>query len=123
DLGLGSATRAGNVVSPTGWYLRNVLSISAKQSSKTWFNRLNEDPEFRSAVAARWNVLYPTLSSSTYIDQQKSIMAASAAENYKRWSYSKRISSYQVIKGSWSADVAYVKSWMSDRRSWLNGQY
>jgi len=123
DLGLGSANRAGNVAGTSGWYLRNVLNISAKQSTKTWFNRLNEDSSFRAKVAARWKVLYPSLSSSSYIDQQKGIMAASAAENYKRWSYSKRISKYQVFKSSWSADANYVKTWMNNRRAWMNGQY
>lgn len=123
DLGLGSANRAGNVASTSGWYLRNVINVSAKQSSKTWFNRLNEDASFRAKVDARWNQLYGTLSSTSYITQQKGIMAASAAENYKRWSYSKRISDYQVFKSSWSADADAVSDWMSSRRSWLNGQY
>lgn len=123
DLGLGSANRAGNVASTTGWYLRNVINVSAKQSTKTWFNRLNEDPDFRAAVRARWNVLYPTLSSTSYISQQKAIMAASAAENYKRWSYSKRISEYQVFKSSWSLDANAVSTWMSSRRSWMDGQF
>lgn len=123
DMSSGSANRAGNAMSPSYWYLRNVLDISAKQSTKTWFNRLNEDASFRSKVAARWNQLYPNLSMSSFIDQQKSILSASAAENWKVWSHSERLSSSQVIKSSWSADVDYLKSWMSSRRSWLNGQY
>lgn len=110
-------------MSPTGWYLSNVIKISAKQSTTTWFNRLNQDPSFRSAVKARWNQVYPTLSSSSFIDQERSIMSASAAENFKRWSYSERISSVQVFKGSWSKDVDYVKAWMAQRRSWLNAQW
>ena len=123
DLGLGSANRAGNTVGSSGWYLKDVISTTAKQSTTTWFNRLNQDSTFRSAVKARWNELYPELSSSAFIDHQKDIMARSAAENFKKWSYSERISSVQVFKGSWSKDVDYVKSWMSGRRSWLNGQY
>ena len=43
DLAAGSANRAGNVVSSSSFYLRNPLGVSAMQSSKTWFNRLNED--------------------------------------------------------------------------------
>ena len=123
DLGLGSANRAGNTVGTSGWYLRDVVNTTAKQTSTTWFNRLNQDSTFRSAVKARWNELYPTLSSTSFIEQQKDIMARSAAENFKKWSYSERISSVQVFKGSWSKDVDYVKSWMSGRRSWMNGQY
>lgn len=123
DLSAGSANRAGNTVGTSGWYLRNVISTSAKQSSKTWFNRLNEDPKFRDAVKARWKVLYNDLNSSTFIDEQKTILSASAAENFKKWSVTEHLSSSQVVKGSWLKEVAYLKSWMSSRRSWMNGQY
>ena len=123
DLSSGSANRAGNVVSPSGWYLRNSLGVSAMQSSKTWFNRLNEDPDFRAAVKARWNVLYPTLSSTSFIAAQKSLISQSATENFKKWSHSEKLSSVQVVKSSWSADVEYLSDWMSSRRSWMNGQF
>jgi hypothetical protein len=123
DLAAGSADRAGNTVGTSGWYLRNVISTSAKQSSKTWFNRLNEDSEFRSAVAARWKQLYPQLSSSAFIDEQKAILSASAAENFKKWSVTEHLSSSQVVKGSWAKEIAYLRSWMNSRRSWMNGQY
>ena len=122
DLAAGSANRAGNVVSPSSWYLRNSLGVSAMQSSKTWFNRLNEDPEFRDAVKARWKQVYPNLSQSSFIDGQKSLIQKSADENWKKWSHSEHLSKYQVVKSSWSADVSYLKSWMSSRRSWMNGQ-
>jgi hypothetical protein len=122
DLAAGSANRAGNVVSPSSWYLRNSLGVSAMQSSKTWFNRLNEDPDFRNAVKSRWNQVYPNLSQSSFIDGQKSLIKKSADENWKKWSHSEHLSKYQVVKGSWSADVDYLKSWMSSRRSWMNGQ-
>ena len=50
DLATGSANRAGNVVSPSSWYLRNTSGSRRSSRRKTWFNRLNEDPDFRSAV-------------------------------------------------------------------------
>ncbi|MGZ5409493.1 MAG: CotH kinase family protein [Aeromicrobium sp.] len=123
DLAAGSANRAGNTVGTSGWYLRNVISTSAKQSSKTWFNRLNEDVEFRDAVKARWKVLYNDLNSSTFIDAQKAILSDSASENFKKWSVTEHLSSSQVVKGSWAKEIAYLRSWMSSRRSWMNGQY
>ncbi len=122
DLAAGSANRAGNVVSPSGWYLRNSLGVSAMQSSKTWFNRLNEDPDFRNAVKARWNTVYPGLSQTSFISQQKSIIQSSANANFQKWSVTEHLSKYQVVKGSWSAEVNYLSSWMSSRRSWMNGQ-
>lgn len=123
DLAMGSANRAGNVVSPSSWYLRNSLGVSAMQSSKTWFNRLNEDPDFRSAVRARWKQVYPGLGAiPSFIDGQKSLIAKSADENWKKWSHGEHLSKYQVVKSSWSADVSYLRSWMISRRSWMNGQ-
>ncbi len=122
DMAMGSANRAGNVVSPSSWYLRNNLGVSAQQSNKTWFNRLNEDPDFRSAVRARWKQVYPNLNQSGFIDSQRSLIAASASENFTKWNVKEHLSKYQVVKGSWSAEVSYLKSWMSSRRSWMNGQ-
>ena len=55
DLAAGSANRAGGTVNSSGWYLRNQITTTAKQSTKTWFNRLNEDSSFRSAVSDRWD--------------------------------------------------------------------
>ncbi|MGI9085159.1 MAG: CotH kinase family protein [Aeromicrobium sp.] len=122
DMAMGSANRAGNVVSPSSWYLRNSLGVSAMQSSKTWFNRLNEDPDFRSAVRARWKQVYPSLSQSSFIDSQASLIGSSASENFKKWSVTERLSKYQVVKGSWSKEISYLRGWMISRRSWMNGQ-
>ena len=122
DLAMGSANRAGNVVSPSSWYLRNNLGVSAQQTSKTWFNRLNEDPDFRNAVRARWKQVYPNLSQTGFISNQKSLIQASANENFKKWNVKEHLSKYQVVKGSFSAEVSYLSGWMSSRRSWMNGQ-
>ncbi|HET9649539.1 MAG TPA: CotH kinase family protein, partial [Microlunatus sp.] len=124
DLAAGSANRAGGVVSPTGWYLRNPLAISARQSSVTWFNRLNQDPDFRAAVKARWNKVYPSLKTTTsYIDAERSTIKKSADANFTKWSVTEHISSSQVVKGSWSKEVSYVRSWMSSRLAWMDRQY
>jgi len=66
---------------------------------------------------------YPTLSSTSFIAAQKSLISQSATENFKKWSHSEKLSSVQVVKSSWSADVEYLSDWMSSRRSWMNGQF
>jgi hypothetical protein len=126
DLAAGSATRAGNVVSSSGFYLRNNLGVSAQQdttSGKTWFNRLNEDPDFRAAVKARWNAVKGSINTNSFIDTEKSIISSSANTSFSSGpsSHSYRISTYQVIKSNWDADVSYLRSWASSRTSWLNG--
>ena len=126
DLGAGSANRAGGAVNSSGWYLRNVISTTAKQSSKTWFNRLNEDSGFRSAVRTRWNTVYPALRTTLDLldpnnsNSERNKIAASASENFKKWSVTQHLSTVQVVKGSWSAEVSYLRSWLSSRLSWMN---
>jgi len=123
DLAAGSANRAGNTVGTSGWYLRNKITTTAKQSSSTWFNRLNEDSTFRDAVEARWKVVYASLDQNQFIDTQKTLLTDSANENFRKWNVKERMSTVQVIKGSWSSEVSYLKSWMNSRRTWMNGQY
>lgn len=125
DLGLGSATRSGNTVSPTGWYLRDQISTAAKQSSVTWFNRLNQDASFRAAVSARWKQLYQAgLKSSllSWYDARVSQIRPSATANFGKWSITERISSSQVVKGSISGETTYLRSWLSSRFAWVNSQ-
>lgn len=123
DLAMGSATRAGNVVSPSGWYLRNPLNVSAKQTEVTWFNKLNENPQFRAAVEARWNQVDQDLNDViSYLRQQEALIDESAADNYSKWSHGSRISKYQVIKSSWGSDVDYLVDWLDKRWIWMNSQ-
>lgn len=121
DLAAGSANRAGGAVNSSGWYLRNVISTTAKQSTKTWFNRLNEDSSFRSAVRTRWNTVYPALRTSlTFLDTERGNISASASENFKKWSVTQHLSTVQVVWGSWSSEVSHLRSWLSARLTWMN---
>jgi CotH protein len=127
DLAAGSANRAGNVVSSSSFYLRNNLGVSAQQSSNTWFNCLNKRSTFRAAVKARWNAVKGSIDTTTFLNQEKSVIATSAATSYSvapsGASHSYRISDYQVIKSSWSSDVSYLTSWASSRKSWLSSNF
>ena len=124
DLAAGSANRAGNVVSSSGFYLKNNLGVSAQQdtsSGKTWFNRLNEYPSFRTAVAERWDEIKGDLQTTTYLNTQSSLIAKSAQANFNKWSSTSRISDVQVLKGSWTKDWEYLRTWASGRKTWLDG--
>ena len=124
DLAAGSATRAGNVASSSSFYLKNNLGISAQQDTsngKTWFNRLNEFPSFRNAVADRWDEIKGSLDTTGYLTTQRNLIDDSADLNFQKWGHSSRISEYQVIKSSWSSDVNYLRDWASARKSWLGG--
>jgi len=124
DLAAGSADRAGNTKGATGWYLKNKVNTTAKQSSSTWFNRLNDDPDFQKAVRARWNVVYPQLKTNdAFLGTQRDVIKKSADANFAKWSVHEHISSAQVVKGSWSKEVSYLRGWLKDRISWMNTQY
>ncbi|SEP98145.1 CotH kinase family protein [Microlunatus flavus] len=124
DLAEGSARRAGGTVSPTGWYLKNPVATSAKQSSSTWFNRLNDDPDFRRAVRARWKEVYPQLKGEdAFLAAQRTVIARSADANFDKWSVKSHLSKAQVVKGSWSKEVSYLRGWLKKRISWMDDQY
>jgi hypothetical protein len=125
DLAAGSANRAGNVVSSSGFYLRNNLGVSAQQSSNTWFNCLNKRSSFRAAVKARWNAVKNSIDTNSFIDTQAGIISSSANTSYSSGpsSHSYRISQYQTIKSNWSSDVSYLRGWASGRKSWLSSNF
>jgi len=123
DLAMGSATRAGNVASPRGWYLRNPLNVSAKQTEITWFNRMNQNPAFRAAVKTRWNQIDQDLNDViAYVRAQENLIDKSAGDNYTKWNHNSKISQYQVIKSSWGADVDYLADWLDKRWIYMNSQ-
>jgi hypothetical protein len=130
DLAAGSANRAGNVVSSSGWYLRDNLQVSAMHPEcssctkyNTWFNQLNKNSDFRAAKKARWNEIEGSLNVSGFLNTHKSIIDASADQTYNSYSHSYRISSYQIIKSNFDADFSYLKTWASNRRAWMNSQF
>ena len=125
DTSMGDATYPGGQGSTSGWYLRGQTATYAKQvtnSNKTWLDRLNEDPTFRAAVKARWQqkqTLFTGLPS--YVDSQRSLIQASATANFTKWSISENLEpGYQVVKGSYSAEITSLKNWITNRNTWIN---
>lgn len=122
DTSMGDANYPGNQGTTSGWYLRNENSaIGAKMTSETWINRLFADPTFAAKVKARWQQVSPTLAASdSFIAAQSSIIAGSADANFRKWNINERLETEQVIKGSWPAEVSYLRSWLSARIAWMN---
>jgi len=124
DTSMGDALYPANQGVSTGWYLRNQNSnIEAKQTSETWFNRLFADPAFAAAVSARWKVMYPKLvTSDAFIGSQATVITQSAAANFQLWNINERLEDVQVIKGSWSAEVTSLRTWLKQRIAYMQGQ-
>lgn len=122
DTAMGDALYPGNQGTTSGWYLRNQNSaIGAKMTSETWINRLFKDPTFAANVKARWQQVYPTLQQSDgFLASQSSIISSSAAANFQKWNINERLEDEQVIKGSWSAEVSSLRTWLKNRLTWVN---
>lgn len=124
DIAMGNENNPGNQGSPEGWYLRDPSLVEKTQVDVSWFNRLNDDPQFQQMVKDRWVEVYPNLGSiQTFIGQQRSLISASAARNFTIWSVSERLYPEQIIRGSWSAEVNSLDSWLTQRIAWMDRQY
>lgn len=98
--------------------------ITAKQSTETWFNRLNKDPAFRAAVAARWKVVARVSDAlPQYIDERAAFIGASAEANFARYHVGERLQDDQILRGSWVAEVAGLKEWTTARSRWLTTRW
>ncbi|MEV7648850.1 CotH kinase family protein [Arthrobacter sp. NPDC089319] len=124
DIAAGNANKAGRLDNTNTWYLRDPLKISTRQSADTWFNRLNDDPGFQKAVSKRWTQVHAALKKSdSYLAKQSKLISKSAAANFKKWNVKEKLRNYHIVKGSWSKEVSYLRSWTKSRISWMNGQY
>lgn len=124
DIAMGNENNPGNQGSATGWYLRDPNFIEKTQVDVSWFNRLNDDPDFQQLVAERWDEVYPQLVDvDSFIESQRTLIAQSASKNFTIWDVRERLYPEQVIQGSWSAEVDHLESWLAQRIDWMNGQY
>ncbi|MCU1400922.1 MAG: CotH protein, partial [Acidimicrobiales bacterium] len=124
DTSMGDANYPAGQGSPVGWYLRDPNpALQATQTGVTWFNVLNRDPAFQAMVKARWAQIYPQLlTTDAFLANQQSLIAASANANFAKWNINQRLETVQVIKGSWTAESAYLRDWLKQRITWMNTQ-
>lgn len=124
DTAMGNEAGRGDLEVTTGWYLRDRLDEVHKQSDSTWYNRLNEDPDFQALVRERWQEVYPgLLAVDEHIVEQEALIANSATRNFQVWDVTERLGDVQVVKGSWPDEVLYLRSWLHERIEWMNAQY
>lgn len=122
ESSMGAVRGGGGQELPTGWWLRTENpEIKAKQTPKTWFNRLNDDAAFRDAVAARWKEVAPVFAGlPSFVDAQAALISQSADANFRTYRIDEHLDDTAVVKGSWAAEVAYLKDWTTARTAWLN---
>lgn len=90
-----------------------------------WWRKLTADTSFAGALVERWNELRAsTLSAerlALFVDQYADTLEEAQQRNFERWPVLNQwIWPNVVVTGSYAAEVAYLKSWLSDRLDWLD---
>ena len=94
-----------------------------------WWEKLMQDPQFRSAVKNRWTELRArTFSTETLlkqIDEEVAFLKTQGAvdRNYERWPVIGVPLPFNSFVGqSYDEEVTYLKTWLSNRLSWMDQQ-
>jgi len=87
-----------------------------------WISRLFEDPVFVAAVKTRWNAKYSQLSGIySFIDERAASLFMAQYQNFNKWLIlDKQVWPNAVVMGSYTGEIAYLKSWLRTRIAWLN---
>jgi hypothetical protein len=92
-----------------------------------WMQKVVNDDTFRSKWRSRWTKLRTLELSDTriigLIDSLTTLLTIPQTRNFQKWNIlTKKVWPNPVINNSYSGEVAYLKSWLSQRLSWLDGQ-
>ncbi len=104
---------------PDGWYVK---------TCSPWFDRLFMDPAFVSALKKKWNSLKPQLDKlPDFIQEQANLLEAAAGRNFKNvsadgagWSIHREIWPNFEDRGSYAAEVEFLKNFVIERLEWLD---
>ena len=106
---------------PDNFWILAVDSYS--QPGENWFNLMMKDPAFVTRLKNRWNELKPEFDKiPNFIDEQAFILSKAAAHNFSEaWSIKEVITWVMMpSKGSYEAEVAYLKQFYTERLKWLD---
>jgi len=94
-----------------------------------WWEKLIQDPKFRSAARARWSELrasvFRTDRLMEQIDEQVAFLKAegAVARNYERWPVIGVPLPFNSFVGqSYDEEVVYLKTWLTNRLIWMDQQ-
>lgn len=104
---------------PDGWYIK---------TCSPWFDRFFLDPIFVSTLKKKWNSLKPQLDKlPDYIQEQANLLEAAAGRNFKNvspdgagWSIHREIWPNFEDRGSYAAEVEFLKNFVIERLKWLD---
>lgn len=105
---------------PESFYIKNYGSDCTYGTG--WYFRLFQDPAFVDAVQDRWNELYPEFQKiPDFIDKQAFSLAPSIKRNFEKWDINESVGWVNMpSKGSYEAELEYLKQFYSSRLVWMN---
>jgi hypothetical protein len=116
DLAIGNVNYD-NADKTEGWHIRTA----------PWFARLFQDPAFAARVNARWRQMSAdgTLDRLVdYIIAKKSFLSRVQEQNFQRWPIlGTWVWPNRVVTGSYDGEGLAMRTWLADRRRWLDDQF
>jgi hypothetical protein len=104
--------------------------MGSTSGTSDWFLILLKDATFKSQLVARWKALRGTLLSDAAIAARleglTKNLGPAAERNFKKWNI---LSKAQVppfdtpTELTWTAQMAYMRTWLQKRAAWLDGQW
>lgn len=90
-----------------------------------WWHRMNQDPVYWNQVQCRWWELRSGLLSwstiNDQIDENVNYLGDATTRNFERWNIlNSQVWPNNFVGGSYTAEVFYLKQWLSNRISWLD---
>jgi len=125
DICFGNANffSAGNTA---GWIVDG-MGNGDSYAMPFWWQKFRLDPVFNSYLKRRWNVVKETFMNTTYmnnlIDSCAYDLRTAQKRNFQTWNI---LSTYvwpnNYVGGTYENEVIYLKNWLRDRITWMDGQ-
>jgi hypothetical protein len=127
NIALGNADYcSGN--NATGWaYNFNTVCPSDFWVIPFWWKKIVDDNSLKGKWRSRWTKLRAKELSDAritgLIDSMTTLLAVPQTRNFQKWNIlTKKVWPNPQINNSYSGEVAYLKSWLTQRLAWLDGQ-
>lgn len=107
---------------PSGWYFNGPCSAL----TPNWWNKLIQTPEFANQVNCRWKELrqgaFHKDSIFDFLAVQETMLTDLSARDRERWyiEYGTAPLYSNFIDSTVAGDMAYMKTWISDRLDWMD---
>ncbi len=126
NLGFGNGDFFG-AESPIGWTADGIGSGDWYEVL-FWWDRLREDPYFNTVLKYRWNNLRRNAFSNEeifgFIDSCANVLSEAQKRNFEKFDIlNTRVWPNPYVGGTFGNEVNYLKTWITNRFSWLDSQF